>query len=457
MRHLVFCTYELHPVNRGGCGVVVDALARKLAGPELKVTVLADMPQAELDTWHGLALKSGVPAASLGVRRLETLAPFATQGGIFESKSLQFARGLRALYAAEPFHAVEFHEYAGPAYASLLKRASDGWFAPAKILVRIHGGLELIDRQEEVREATADRLAMYLMERYTLRAADQVLSPSSSIGREYASLYDLDPARSDACPPPMDLLLPDWPTVSAAPAATDLLVFGKLQEVKGSDLVAQAAVSLFKAEPTLRGKVVFVGSDTPCQRHARPTSECVKAAIPAELASRFEFRSHLPREELPALAATMRAGIIASRFESFCLAAHELRRLGLPLVISTRAAFRDYFSSETAFLFDGSLPSLRTAMHDALRDDAKVARLRALPRLAYPDVGATYAAALARPATEDPRAAAPLALLAHEIELVRRLAASAPVAALPDPVDAFVDHVRGKARSALRRVKPSPD
>ncbi|HEY3445912.1 MAG TPA: glycosyltransferase family 4 protein [Myxococcales bacterium] len=417
-RHIVLCTYELYPSNRGGCGVVVDALARRLAAAGDRVTVLGDMPERELQEWQAWARQQGMDEKSIAVAHLPSLAAQPEGSSLFAAKSRQFAEGLRALFERDPFDLVEFHEYAGVAFEALRQHRRAGWFAPARLAVRIHGSLELIDREEGTAQPTSERAAMFLMERYALRAADVVLSPSEGMGRHYARLYDLLAETVRVAQPPMDLLLPKWTRAQTNGAGHDLLVFGKLQEIKGCDLVAEAASSLFLEEPRLPGRILFVGSDVPCQRHGRPTSECVKALIAPAVRERFEFRAHLDRAELPALVGRVRAGVIASRYESFCLAAHELRSLGLPLVVAGRPAFADFFHTDDAFLFDGSVAALRKALREALVDDQKVARLRELPPMGYLDPVPVYEEVLESQRRERDWAA--IEMLEQEIDFLHR-------------------------------------
>lgn len=393
-RHIAFCTWELHPINRGGCGVVVDALARRLAAAGHRITILSNMPPNELADWKRWAVGEGAPAENLRLENLDALTPPGGERSEWLGFARQYARALQALDTRDPIDLVELHDYTGVAFELLRHRRQEGWLSRARIAVRVHGSLELIDAHEAPSDWGADRGAMHLMERLSLHGADWVLAPSQAMAAHYVESYGLEPAHVRVCPPPMDLLLPDWEPASPKPGATDLLVFGKLQDIKGVHEVTEAAVSLFDAEPGLPGRLVFAGADVPCPRHGRRTSACVRALVPSNLKDRFELLGEVPRRELPQLAGRARAGVIASKFESFCLAAHELRRLGLPLVVPDAPAFRDYFDRGSAIVFDGSTSSLAQALRRAFTDDATLARLRAAPLLTYPDVAPAYAAAL---------------------------------------------------------------
>ncbi len=87
----------------------------------------------------------------------------------------------------------------------------------------------------------------------------------------------------------------------------------------------------------------------------------------------FEFLPAIDRRMLGALAQRPCAAIVPSRFETFCLAAHELRAVGLPLLVAPLPAFVDYFSEEAgALLFDGTVEGLASAIL-RIREDRELA------------------------------------------------------------------------------------
>lgn len=180
-----------------------------------------------------------------------------------------------------------------------------------------------------------------------------------------------------------------------------LLVLGKLSLSKGSHTLGTGLASLF-AEYDDRGPLLtvhFVGADSGCAEHGGgPMRACVTAAVGGDYAHRLFFHPPVPHHALPAMVAafTRRLGLVAavvpSSMDTFNLAAHELARERVPLVLSDIPAFQEHWGNESAFVFrHGDAASLMGALLDALTDDAKRARLHARPPLAYGDAAAVYA------------------------------------------------------------------
>jgi glycosyltransferase involved in cell wall biosynthesis len=161
--------------------------------------------------------------------------------------------------------------------------------------------------------------------------------------------------------------------------------------VKGCDLFLEAAVSVMADHPERNWRFTLIGSDTPCFAHGRPTSQCLKPLVPINLKYAFDFIPSIDREDLPELCRSVQAAVVPSRFESFCLAAHELRKVGVPLIVSSIPAFSDYFSESTGCLtFNGSASSLKNAMLRMSFEPGLADSLADRPRPAYPSMIRAY-------------------------------------------------------------------
>jgi glycosyltransferase involved in cell wall biosynthesis len=399
MKHIVFPTYELHPVNPGGAGVLVAGMVRSLARDGFRCTILCDFPEGEIET-----ARQGFAGEGFGETvRLESVAqlggkslpgPFAS---VYEANSAGFARALATLHARDPIDLIEFPEYAGMAVETLRNRPSHPTRGVPRVAVRIHGSLEAIDRAEGVKVQSIERLRMYQLERLGMRGADLLLTPSVSLGQEYQRIYGLSDAQRVLSPPPMVSLLWEIKRADRLPDPHHFLFYGKLQEVKGCDLIVDAANALISERPKARWRFTFVGRDTHCAAHEQATSKCLLARIPPRHRDFFDFVPSIARHDLSVLTRRPVAAIIASRFETFCLAAHELRATGLPLIVSRIPAFRDYLRPETGCLtFDGSASSLAVAMRRIVDEPGLAETLAACDLPPYRSPFEAYQEALGR-------------------------------------------------------------
>lgn len=393
MRHIVLPTYEFHPVNPGGAGVFVSGATLALAKAGYRVTVLCDFPRSEVAEVNALlSRRLGSGASAIAVHVGDFVRPAVAEAvSVFEQKSRLLADALVRLDSRDPIDLIEFPEYAGLGLESLRRRAGCGVFANTRMVVRAHGSLELIDRAEGTGEADIDRRRMYEMERSAMRLADVVFAPSQAIGALYGEIYGLDLGFVRVSPPPMDVVLDGLVPVRRTPVLGHFLFYGKLQEVKGCDLFVQAAASVANERRSLDWRFTLVGRDTPCPRHSRMTSRCLASLIPKPVIGCFDFMGPIKRGALAGVARNAMAAVVPSRFETFCLAAHELRALGLPLVVPRIPAFVDYFSEETGCVtYDGTANGLRNVLLGFCENPGLAADLAVRPGPQYPYFADAY-------------------------------------------------------------------
>jgi len=327
---------------------------------------------------------------------------------IFLRRSRIFALAARKAYELDPYDALEVFEYAGAAF-ELLRSAREWEYGVARglkvpepylpshvpILLRLHGSIQLISQAEGVVEDNAESFAprpcldiddeaaasplMHLMERYALQTAHVLLPQSRSMQDVYEKAYGLTSERMLVAPPPMDIILgsvskgdlssksltdalPTFSNLSnggmrgsknEGPLSSfRLLVYGRVAKMKGAETVARAASIIpDMLPPSVQLHLIFAGLDWlhPIQR--RPTSEVVKSLIPAGFRGKLEFLGDTPRSSLVNLTRGVHGGVLASEFETFGLAAHELAALGVPLVISNIPAYGEFFTPSSAYVF----------------------------------------------------------------------------------------------------------
>lgn len=407
-KSICFVTYELAPVNRGGAGVVIAALAEALAVAGNDVHVLADMPKTELAQYAALLKERGITGVT--VHCLSELVPRAPEGlTIFAAKSAQFRKGLYALAAKIDFDQIEFFEYAGVGFETLVHRKPNDDLKNTEIAVRIHGSLSMIDQAEGANHVSTERHVMYRMEDWAMRLADVVIAPLKAVGDQYQQIYGFDPARIRVCPPPMETLLA--PVGRAEPRDStpeDVLFYGKLQSVKGCETFVDAALLIAEVRPHLR--FVLVGPDT-TSAEGHSMRAHLDGVIPPALHSRFRFVPFIQRTQLAGLAARALCAVVPSKAESFCLAAHELHRVGAPLIVSDVPAFRDAFhAGDTCLMFDGTATDLAVQIEHLLLHPKLTLQLsKAGERMKYADVALIYAG---KKATRN--------VMPHAVEFARR-------------------------------------
>lgn len=281
---------------------------------------------------------------------------------------------------------------------------------------------------------------MYRMEQFALAAADVVLAQSEAMRETYVRAYGLrmHADRVVLAPPPMRRIL--FPLDELRRRSADalrqggqlkgassdgkrrlplLLVYGKLQAIKGTVAVVEALAEVARMHsrsvPSFR--VAFVGVDMPAHTGSGGTmgawvreklgplvasatgheaDEEAASGASGPLAG-VEILPPVPRDGVPAFLEdliqeqALVAAVLASEFETFSMAIHELAFVGVPIIASSIPAY-DAVGPRAPFRFvAGNATQLAHAIKRALTDVPARMRAAALPPLAYPDAMAPYA------------------------------------------------------------------
>ena len=111
----------------------------------------------------------------------------------------------------------------------------------------------------------------------------------------------------------------------------------------------------------------FIGPDGWSVEGRRPMREWLEAQIPEPYQGRITFEPEVDRQHLGRALSSAWAVVVPSRYESFCLAAHEVRRLGVPLLVRNLPAFQGLFGPETGTVVYDTEADLAAAMRRAGR------------------------------------------------------------------------------------------
>ncbi|MDH3540748.1 MAG: glycosyltransferase, partial [Acidimicrobiia bacterium] len=378
---VLFVTSELPPGPTGGAGVVVAGVADRLRanGDEARVLLVGE----------GLA------------------APHVRVQPIGQSSFLDRSKQVADLVAGEArgsqFDLIEFQDFDGLGFWTLSHRSELG-LVDQRIAVRFHGPADLMF--EAIGTVPQGVEVAALMEAEAYRMADVVLVPSPGIAALVQQRYGLEDERVRVAQPPV----PDVPEFTYRRGSVpEVVCFGRLGEVKGSHDFLEAALLLLDRYPNVT--IRFVGDDGWSATAARPMREWLRERIPADKVDRIRFEDSVPRPALAPALSTAWVAVIPSRFESFNLAAHELRAMGLPVVVRDLPAFRGVLSEETGVIsYDGSAAELAGLLGGLIEAPERLDVLAAAPLPVYSDPIEPYSSDL--PPARHARAQAGLATAA---------------------------------------------
>ncbi len=388
--HIVFVTTELDPVLPGGAGAVVAGLVDCLRAVGTRVDVILVTDEA-VDAGPGvIVVRPGEPDAAAPTMEL--------------TASRSVAAALESI--VQPETVVEFQDFDGLAVWTLMNR-HESVLGAARIVIRYHLPADHI--LDAIGVERPEFSVVRVMERIALSGADAVVAQTPSMARVISERYGIEPDRVVVGPPPVSEVGRVGGERSANPR---LVVVGRLSEQKGSHDSVRALGPVFEDYPGLT--LEFVGSEGWSASEDVSMREWMRSLVPAPARDQVVFTDSMRRDDLPAHLSGAWAVLVPSRLESFCLAAHEARAMGLPLIARNLDPITDYFDTHTgALMYDGSDSDLRRVVLDVLDRPEILDELAAAPLPAYDDPVAIYSDAL--PESRHPNSQAGRANAASQI------------------------------------------
>ncbi|HEY3879178.1 MAG TPA: D-inositol-3-phosphate glycosyltransferase [Trebonia sp.] len=200
-------------------------------------------------------------------------------------------------------------------------------------------------------------------------AADRLVANTAEEARQLTGLYDADPAKVEVVNPGADLgvFQPGGPLgaqearqrLGIARDAVVLLFVGRVQPLKGPDVLLKAAARLLELEPGLRGNllVVIVGGPSGRQERADP-DRMRELAAQLGISDAVRFEPPCPQDELAQWYRAATLMLAPSHSESFGLVALEAQACGTPVVAASVGGLRTVVSDGySGVLVDGHDPA----------------------------------------------------------------------------------------------------
>ncbi|PAK52024.1 glycosyltransferase family 4 protein [Paenibacillus sp. 7541] len=367
-KHIVFVSYELHPINDGGCGVFIWSAVKEILKHinNVRITLLLDITKSETDRFNK-EFKQLLPNHTrINVRTLSDIlaeeridSDFSDFNNIYLWKSYQFYFALRWLYSRDPFDYLEFFDYAGAAYFSTLAHKYENQFRDCKLSIRAHCTIDLMDIEQKQVDFNYEKILMYQMEKESLKAADIILVPSEKWGGLYKERYGLNSGQFIISPPPIDA--EKIPEYQIDEAKQNILYYGRLFELKGVEIFIDAAVTFLDENPTSNSCFYLVGysgmSVTGIQM-----KQALKERIPARYLNRFVFTDQVDKNQLNIILKSIGYAVFPNYVESFCYSIHELYLSGVPIICGDIPAFEKFENLRNCIKFNGSSYDLAQKM-----------------------------------------------------------------------------------------------
>jgi D-inositol-3-phosphate glycosyltransferase len=198
-----------------------------------------------------------------------------------------------------------------------------------------------------------------------IAAADRLVANTAEEARQLIELYGADPWRIETVSPGVDLSVfrPSSPVATVRrrlglpPDAAVLVFAGRIQPLKGPDVVLRAAASLLRLCPWLADRLVVVIVGGPSGSEVGAPGRLAGLAEGLGISDRVRLEPPCPQRELADWYRAADVVLVPSHSESFGLVALEAQACGTPVVAAgvggLRTAVRDGYSG---VLVDGHDP-----------------------------------------------------------------------------------------------------
>jgi D-inositol-3-phosphate glycosyltransferase len=331
--------------DAGGLNVYVVEVSKRLADRGIEVEIFTRAVCR--DTPPAVELVPGVLVRNVVAGPFEELDKNSMPGQIcpFTFEVLR----TEAAYAPGRYDLLHAHYWLSGQVAAVAK---ERWGVP---LIQSMHTLGKVKNGALAAGDCAEPAARIRGEAEVMAAADRLVANTETEARQLIELYGADPQRVETVSPGVDLsVFQPGPAAVARrrlglPADAVVLVFaGRIQPLKGPDIVLHAAAELLRSRPALAGRlvVVIVGGPSGSEVGAPGRLEGLAASL--NLSGCIRMEPPCPQRELADWYRAATVVLVPSHSESFGLVALEAQACGTPVVAAAvgglRTAVRDGYS-----------------------------------------------------------------------------------------------------------------
>ncbi|WP_082420489.1 glycosyltransferase [Paenibacillus sp. A3] len=329
MMRICYVSFEYPPQFGGGIGTYVGNISRNLASQGHEIHVLTFNPENLPDQENILGVN--VHRIKMDGPQMEVInnADSANLSTLlyWSHYSEKVYWKLKELTNRYSFDIVEFCDYRGEGYFSMLAKRTRGEFRNTKLIVRLHTPLFVLNKYNSViNDPGMEQLVQF--ENFSMLLADEVVSPSNVLAKMTVQELALK-KNIEIVPHPIDI---ESIAINDYVDSNTLLYVGRLELRKGVKDLVIATINLMTKYPELELK--FIGGDTNSAPDGSSMKLHLQSLIPKELKKRVHFIDRLPREEVLKEYSKSKVSIFPSLFENFPNVCLEAMASSVPVIVS---------------------------------------------------------------------------------------------------------------------------
>jgi D-inositol-3-phosphate glycosyltransferase len=382
LRRLAMVSLHTSPLDQpgtgdaGGMNVYVIELAKRLARHGVEVDIFTRATSSLLPPVVQAA--PGVTVRHIHAGPFEGMSKDELPGQL-----CVFAREVLRTEAAQPlghYDVVHSHYWLSGQVGAL---ARDRWGVP---LVHSMHTMAKVKNDALADGDNPEPLSRVIGEEQVVEAADMLIANTDVEAKQLIELYDADPARVEVVPPGVDLeVFRPFPQAEARaslglPLDADVLLFaGRIQPLKGPDVLLRAVAALLERQPWRRPRLVVPVVGGPSGTGLERPQALADLAAQLGLRDVVRFVPPVTQPELARWYSAATVVAVPSYNESFGLVAVEAQATGTPVVAAAVGGLTTVVRDGRSGLL---VPGHRTddwadALERVLSDDALRARLAA--------------------------------------------------------------------------------
>ncbi|MEA5579829.1 glycosyltransferase [Nodularia harveyana UHCC-0300] len=385
--YIVFPTLEIAPFVNGGIGQYISQVIQYLQNSEyIPLILLYGIPEIKAIQAREYFNSSSYKCEIYHINELAETHLNSEDIDHIEKTSLALAEGLKKIITDKNIVGVEWCEHGGMGFHTLQDKHfnPDSIFQNLPMWVHLHGAREiwdLTDRYPVALDVSNDYILSNYAERFCLELADAWKSPSEAVADWYTSYFGIH-NHVFVSPLPYRQLaeLNSHCVINQPNFPLKILCPGRIVHLKGTDIIAGACAEICQTFSE-QIHVTFAGYNlaTTNSKYKSYLDE-VKSVIPAKFLKHFAFSGQYSAEEYLKISQESHLAIFASRVETFCLAAHELNWLGVPLILPDIPAFKSHFQHGiNCYKFDGSVEGLTALLTQIIENPGMLHDIKSQP------------------------------------------------------------------------------
>ena len=362
--------------DAGGMNVYVVELSRRLASAGIEVDIFTRATSSRLDPI--VELRDGITVHNIHAGPFEGLTK-----GELPGQLCVFAREVLRAEAGLPlghYDVVHSHYWLSGQVGAL---ARDRWGVP---LVHTMHTMAKVKNDAMAVGDTPEPSARIIGEEQVVEAADMLIASTDLEAKQLVNLYDADPGRVEVIHPGVDLTVFRPRDTHAArehlglPLDAHVVLFaGRIQPLKGPDVLLRAIALLLEHEPELRTRLVVPVVGGPSGTGLEHPEGLADLAGELRIDDVVRFVPPVPPAELAVWDAAASVVAVPSYNESFGLVAAEAQATGTPVVAAAVGGLTTVVvDGESGLLLETHEPEAWAhALGRVLLDDGLRARLAA--------------------------------------------------------------------------------